>query len=214
MQEGALMETFYGGFKLIHYKKGEVILHAGDIPRGVFSLVKGYVRQYSISPEGEEFTSIIFMPGDFFPSIWAVHGSEFLYYLETLTPVELRCVPRDEFLSSIKSHHEMCFNLSSKILVRMGGLMTRMEHLVFGNAADKVTSILILCAERFGQKSGQGVELPMVLSHKQIASLVGVSRETASVEIKNLEREGFVGYKKRRIVIKNIEELKSHSLLR
>ncbi len=96
----------------------------------------------------------------------------------------------------------------------MGGIMARMEHLVFGGAYDKVTSVIILCAERFGLTTSSGVELPLVLTHKQIASLVGITRETTSVEIKNLEREGLIGYKDRSILIKDLNKLKEQSLLR
>lgn len=206
------LAQFFAQHKKLHYKKGEVILRAGDYPRGVCYLDTGFVRQYSISPNGDELTLIIFKPGDFFPIIWAFHNTRYSYYLETATPVELYSAPREDFLEFVRENNIEFLKMTQNILVRMGAIMTRMEHLVFGNAYDKVASILLLCADRFGVETKEGIELPDFLTHKQIADLIGLSRETASVEIKNLERDGLISQKKA-IIITDLEKLKKESLL-
>jgi CRP-like cAMP-binding protein len=47
-------ETFYQQFITRDYKKGEMLIRADDDPQGIFCLTKGYVRQYTISPVGNE----------------------------------------------------------------------------------------------------------------------------------------------------------------
>lgn len=207
------METFFTQFKLLHYKKGDTILRPDDLPPGVFYLKKGYVKLYSLCREGEELSLIIFKPGDFFPIGWVINNKIDPYYLSAMTPVEVWRAPREKFLEFIKTDPDVFFELTSKILIRLGGLLQRMEHLVFGNAGDKVASILVICTERFGQKEGSEIIIQVPLSHKEIAALVGLTRETASVEMKKLEREGLISYRGRLIVIKNIKKLKEESLL-
>lgn len=207
------LQNFFAKGKSFHYKKGETILRAGDTPQGVLFVKKGYVKLYSVSKCGKELTLIIFKPEDFFPMIWAFNNISNLYYLESMTTVEAWRVPKDKFLQFVKSNPDVLFELTEKILVRLGGLLNRMEYLAFGNASQKVASIIMICAERFGEKKDKQMVIQVLLTHKDIAMLVGVTRETASIEIKKLERSRIIGYHGRLMVVKDLNALQKESLL-
>lgn len=202
------LDEFFSRFKNIHFKKGEIILRADEEPRAVYFLKKGYVRVYSISEDAQELTLIIFKPEDFFHMIWAINASPNKYYLEAMTPVELQQASRDEFIKFIKANGDVLFELTSRILIRLGGLLSRMEYMVFGNAHNKVASIISICAERFGSMENGELVIGVPLTHKDIANLIGVARETVSIEIKKLEKEGIIGYLGKHIVIKDLRKLK------
>ena len=48
----------------------------------------------------------------------------------------------------------------------------------------------------------------MPLAHKDIASLAGLTRETVSIEMKNLEKKGLIAYKRNQITIKDVDKFK------
>ncbi|MEX2028000.1 MAG: Crp/Fnr family transcriptional regulator [Candidatus Curtissbacteria bacterium] len=205
------LDRFFSKFRLLHFKKGEAILRPGDVPGGVFYLKKGYVRLYSVSKNGEELTLIIFKPGDLFPITWAINDTLNLYFLEAMTVVEVRKAPREGFLSFARGSPEIYFELSSRMMSRLDGLLRRMEYLVFGNAYAKVASIILICAERFGEAGRGGVAIQVPLTHNDVASLVGVTRETASVEIKKLKDRGLIANKGKKIIVKNASGLRKAS---
>lgn len=207
------LELFFKEFRQLHYKKGETILRAEDTPTGVYFLSRGFVRLYAVSKKGEELTLIIFKPGDFFPVMWAINNARTSYYLAAITNVDVWRVPQDKFLAFIKSNPEVFFDLTSKILIRFGGLLKRMEYLVFGNAYAKVASIITICAERFGHRQKGKVTIEVPLTHGDVASMTGVTRETASIELKKIENKGFIEYQGRLIVVKNLRGLRKESLL-
>lgn len=207
------LESFFRGFRHLHYKKDYTIIHAGDDPPGVFFLLKGYVRLYSISKDGEELTLIIFKPQDFFPIMWAINETPNAYYLETMTACELYRAPREEFVAFMKENSDVEFELLSRILIRLGGLLSRMEYLAFGNAYQKVASIILICAERFGRQERGRVIIQVPLTHKDIANLVGVTRETASIEIKKLERKSLITFHGRHLIVRNQPALRRESLV-
>lgn len=209
----AKLENFFKQFRHFHYKKGDTLLHSGDEPSGVFYLSKGFVRLYSISKDGEELTLIIFKPEDFFPMIWAINNAPVPYYMEAMTPVEAYRSPHEDFLQFVKANADVLFELTSKILVRLGGLLSRMEYLAFGNAYQKVASIIHICAERFGESADGSITVLVPLTHKDIANLVGVTRETASIEVKKLERKGLITFHGRHVVVKSLANLRRESLL-
>ncbi|MDP2585510.1 MAG: Crp/Fnr family transcriptional regulator [Candidatus Levybacteria bacterium] len=207
------LNEFFSKFKNYHYKKGEVILRGGDAPQGVYYINKGYVRDYSASKEGQELTLIIFKPEDFFPINWVLNDAFNLHYFEAMTAVELWRCPREEFATLLKANPDVFFEMASHVALRLGGLLQRMEYLAFGNAYEKVASILMICAERFGEKSEKGMLIPIPLTHKDIAMLVGMTRETVSIEMKKLERKKIVTYRGRYIIVRDQNKLKKESLL-
>lgn len=214
------LDLFFYKYKFLHFKRGEVILRAGDQPQGIFYLKSGYCRVYSFSRNGEELTLIIFKPGDIFPVSWAINPTPIGYFVESMTASELWRVPRESFLEFVRDKPEILFEVLRRMMERFLGLMKRMEHLVFGNAQSKVASILLICAERFGKpasrlggKQGQATVIDVPLTHSDIATLVGMTRETVSIEMKKLQKEKLISYKGKYLAILNSPGLKKQSLL-
>lgn len=201
------MKTFFSGHRLSVYKKREILLRPDDTPTGVYYVKKGYIRLYSLSAEGQEFTLIIFQPGDVFPLMWAVNDTPNKQYLEALTTVEVWKAPREELLTFLQANPAMFSVLTSKILLRFNGLLERMEYLIFGDAYAKVASILSICADRFGEKEGSKIKIKVPLTHKDIASLIGVTRETVSIEMKKLEDTSVVVRQKGLLLITDNKKL-------
>ena len=206
------LNKFFSEFKKLSFKKGETILRPDDEPRGVLYLKKGYVRLYSLAHNAQELTLIIFKPEDFFPVMWAINDTPNIYYLEAMTAVELYQAPREEFLNFIKNNSQILFELTSRILTRLGGVLSRMEYAIFGNARSKVASIILICAERFGSKNLRNIIIQVPLTHQDIASLIGVTRETTSIEMKKLQKKGLIGYQGKYLLVKDSQKLRAESL--
>ncbi|TSC63831.1 MAG: CRP/FNR family transcriptional regulator, anaerobic regulatory protein [Microgenomates group bacterium Gr01-1014_93] len=206
------LEDFFSKFRLLHYKKHEVIIRPGDDPPGVFFLSRGYVKVYTLSESGQELDLIIFKPGDFFPVIWAFNEVTLSQYCESMTPVEIYRTSKAEFMAFLKSNPDVLVDVTSKILIRLRGLLERMEYMVFGNAYQKVASILVICAERFGLVKNHGIIIRVPLTHKDVANLIGLTRETTSVELKRLERSGIITKKSGQFRVRKLEKLKEEAL--
>ncbi|MBI2430487.1 MAG: Crp/Fnr family transcriptional regulator [Candidatus Levybacteria bacterium] len=207
------LTEFFSKQKKIHYKRREIILRPGDNPMGVFYLRKGFVRLYNISADGKELSLIIFKPEDIFPLMWAINNTSNNHYVEAMTAVELWRCPKNQFVSFLKENPEVFFTLMQGMLIRFDALLERMEQLVFGNAYQKIASIVYLCCERFGVLEGTNMVIPLSLTHRDIASLIGVTRETVSIEIKKLEKKKILEYRGRLVVVRDAKRLRRESLL-
>jgi len=197
-------EEFYKQFKTRSYKKGETLIRADDDPQGIFCLTKGYVRQYTISKTGFELTLHILRPVSYFPMVWAINGTPNVYFFEALTPVEVGRAPREDVVNFIKDKPTIVFELLSELIERYAETLTRMENLVFSDAYRRVISVLLYIAKHFGEEKGKGVLITHHFTQQDIATLVGVARETASVEMARLEKKGLVEHIDRAIFIGNI----------
>jgi CRP/FNR family transcriptional regulator len=200
-------EAFYKQFKIRNYKKGETLIRADDDPQGIFCLTKGYIRQYTISKTGFELTLHILKPISYFPMVWAVNGTPNVYYFEALTPVEVGRAPRDQVVNFIKDKPAVIFELLSELIEDYAESLTRIEHLVFSDAYRRVISVLLYIAEHFGEKRGQGMIINHRFTQQDIATLVGVARETASLELVKLEKKGLIKYIDHSILFESIKKL-------
>lgn len=208
-----IFADFYDQFQVRHYKQGETLIRADDDPQGIFCLTKGYVRQYTISETGMELTLHILKPTSYFPMVWAINGTPNVYYFEALTPVQIGRAPRDQVVDFIKDKPELIFALMSELLEDYAESLTRIEHLVFSDAYRRVISVLLYIAKHFGEKSGNQVVVKHRFTHQDIATLVGVARETASIEMMKLSKNKLVSYIDHSMEFQSIKKLKRELLL-
>lgn len=206
------LHAFFANYSLLKYKKRDMILRANDTPSSVFLIQQGYIRAYRISEQGEELTLTILRPGDFFPLTYNLYTTSNPYYLEALTPLEFWRAPQDRFMEFIRQNIELYFELTNKILIRLDGVLSRMEYLIFSNAYTKIAATLLVCAKRFGEIREDDIILKVPLTHKDIASFVGITRETTSLEMKKLENDGYIGREGKYLVVKNYKKLEQDVL--
>lgn len=200
-------EAFYKQFVTRNYKKGEMLIRADDDPQGIFCLTKGYVRQYTISKNGFELTLHILKPISYFPMVWAINGTQNVYYFEALTPVEVGRAPRQDVVNFIKDKPTIIFELLSELIEDYAESLTRIEHLVFSDAYRRVISVLLYIAKHFGETKNKVTIVNHRFTQQDIATLVGVARETASNELSKLEKKGLIRYVDHSMIFNNMEKL-------
>lgn len=200
-------ETFYQQFSTREYKKGEMLIRADDDPQGIFCLTKGYVRQYTISPVGNELSLHILKPISYFPMVWAINGTPNVYFFEALTAVEVGRAPRDQVVDFIKDKPTLLFALMSELLEDYAETLKRVEHLVFSDAYRRVISVLIYIAKHFGEAHKNGIIVNHRFTQADIATLVGIARETASIELLKLEKKGLIKYVDHSILFEDLDKL-------
>lgn len=190
-----------------------MILHTNDAQSSVFFIKSGYIRVFRISEEGEELTLTILKAHDFFPLTYGLGVNGYHYYLEAITSLELWKAPQEHFMRYIRNDHELFFELTNRLFVRFDGVLARMESMVFSNAYAKVATILFMCAQNFGEENGEQIIVRVPLTHKDIATMIGITRETTSLEMKKLERKGLITRQGKFLIVTNLDQLKKEALL-
>ncbi len=201
------LEAFFGKFTRLTYRKGDVILRAEDTPRGVLYLKKGYVRQFTVSRSGTMLILHIFKPGSFFPMTWVINNEPNRYYLETVTPVEIWRAPKEAVRKFLHDNPPVVYDLARRLLLGLCGCRRRIEHLITGTAYQKTVLLLLFLARNLGEKDASSVVLPVPLTHREIASWIGTTRETASMQVAILKKRGLIDCRRRQLVIPSIKSL-------
>lgn len=196
----------------LHFRKRELLIRAQDSLDSAYFIKSGYVRNFAISSAGGEFTLAILKKGDIFPLEVFLKRDTSSYFFEALGSVTVYRASSKDLKKTFESDLETVVDFNTSVVARFYGVLERMQFLAFGDAYGRVASILAICAERFGETTPSGsVLIKAPLAHRDIASLVGLTRETVSIEMKKLELEGFIANAKRsRILIKDLNKLRSY----
>jgi CRP-like cAMP-binding protein len=202
---------FFSQSKLRTYRKHDLILHEDDVPNGVYLIKSGYLRLYSISPDGEELTRLVLGPQDVFPIRWTFTQEPIDYYAEPMTELQAWYISRQSFVDFLHDNPDVFSAVVQMMAHRMGTLYKRMEYLSFGDAYQKVTTILVDLAARFGTTVEDGVKIELPLTQKELGSFIGLVRETVGMEIERLKSSQLIEFKDHHIVIKDLKKLTAES---
>jgi len=139
--------------------------------------------------------------------VWAVNGTPNVYFFEALTEVEVGRAPREQVVNFIKDKPTIIFELLSELIEDYAESLTRIEHLVFSDAYRRVISVLLYISKHFGEQTDKGIIVHHRFTQQDIATLVGVARETASNEMVRLEKKRLIKHVNHSIVFENIKRL-------
>jgi CRP/FNR family transcriptional regulator, cyclic AMP receptor protein len=196
------IKKFFQTHSRIAFQKGDVIIRTEEEPSGVYYVARGNIRMYSITEDGKELTLNILKPGAYFPAIWAFTDIENDYYFEAINNCEVFKAPKLKLLKFVEENPAVLADISRRLLRGMNSLIIRIQGLLEEDSYTKVKSVLSYLSGRFGKSDSDGkiiIDLPV--THADIANLGFMARETASIELGKMQKQGIIDYKRKVIKI-------------
>lgn len=190
------------------YKKGQIILYAGDRPSGVFYIEKGHVKAYSLSEKGEEKIHMFFKEHEIFPLVWPFKKDREDIFYQAVETVEVRISEEESFHTLIHAEPEVMHAIVHELIDVVDVFINRVENLQFAGSYNRLIARLLFLAERFGKCSGSKVEINLPTTHLDIANTISLTRETVSRDMEILLKKRLISQKSHFVTINNILRLK------
>lgn len=203
------LETQFKHLPKLFFKRQETIVRAGEPTENIYYVDKGFVRQFAISVDGDELTLNNYKPKSYFYIPWLFKGGQSNDYFEALTNVTVHRAPLRKIQTAIKLNPELLTDVTRRLARGLQASNVQMESLAYGNAASRVAAVIFNLANRFGEPKLKNVKIRLPLTHKLIASIAGLSRETTSLEIEALEKQGILRKKGPIYTVIKMTELKT-----
>jgi CRP/FNR family transcriptional regulator len=204
------LHLFLERHQLRRYKKDEVIIFQGEVPRYAFVVKSGTIKSYNLSINGDEKPVAFYGEDRTFPSSW-VYGkvASAIYYYEAFTPdVEVYVIDRNEFVTFIRKRPELLYQEMDHVLADQLGGTLRLNALQHSRASDKLLYTLHYLALSHGRPINKKIiEITLELTHQDFANLTGLTRETAATELNKLKKQDVINYSKHTLYRLNLEKL-------
>ena len=180
------------------YRKNTIILNEGEPGDSLFVLLEGEVKVYATDENGREITYGTIVAGDYFGEM-SLDGGPRSASVMSLGPVLCCLVPRAAVQQHLADEPEFAIKLVTQVIRRARSATEIARQMALLDVYGRVIHTL-------ESKQGPGGALAPVqltqITHQQIASRVGASREMVSRLLKDLEKGGYVELGIKRITLK------------
>lgn len=190
------------------YRRRRFVYRAGEAADSIFIITRGRIKLCRIEENsGREAVIDILSAG-------ALFGESALFGLglreKSAVAYEnsrLLRVPLADFREGMAEHRAL-YDYTFGII---GQRLLKAEHRLADFALDAIPArlekLLVEYSGRYGVIEARGVLIDIPLPHREIASIVGSTRESVTVRLNALRREGIIDFVNRKILIKRPDSL-------
>jgi CRP-like cAMP-binding protein len=189
-------------FQIKSYRKDEIMAIQGDEVKRLMILLEGSARGEMTDSEGrtvkiEDVAAPRPLAGAF------LFGSENRYPVDVFAngPVKVLIIYREEFLKLLRLNETVMMNYLSLVSSKAQFLSRKIKFLTFKTIREKIANYLI----SLGARQGETLEIPV--SQQELADLFGVARPSVARGFAELEKEGLIQLRNRRVTIVNLSAL-------
>ncbi len=190
-----------------HYSRGETIYFTGDPSTTMFLIARGKVRILNYSENGDEVVRAILGKGEMFGEL-AILGEERRSEIaEAMDDDTVVCpVRRDQVYEQMKNNEDFTLKIYKWIGFRMKKMERRIDNLIFKDVRARLIDFLRELALEKGEKREGSILIRHFYTHRNIAHLIGTSRQTVTTTLNELQGEGLINFDRKLIEIKKPAE--------
>ena len=186
------IEKFAHLFREVDYTPRELIFSQGDLGDAIYLLKTGHVRVYRLLEDGREVTLAILGPGDVFGELALFDEGTRRTMAEAIENAHICAASVEDFTRLMSHRPQLTMMVSREIARRSMQTETRIAGMAYKTARGRVVIALQHFAEEHGEFRDGGIRIGLRLSHQDLANYIGITRETCSIEVAKLQREGII----------------------
>jgi len=173
-------------------RRKEVLYLPGDAGDRIYLLKRGVVKISGLADDGREVILALLRKGEVFGEEAVLDDSPRDHMAEAHDDALVCILTKRDFAEILRGHPEMAFKVTKLLGFRLKTFRNRVEKLLFKGAPARLAQTLLELAEDHGVQDARGVLLPLRLSQQDLASLIGVTRESVNLTLSDFRRRGLV----------------------
>lgn len=189
----------------------DTIFTPGDPDDQLYFLVSGTIRLYKIYGDYKEATTALLKENGIFGKLSLVEGRWQDVFAEAVTDVRVVSIQKSSLESAVKRQPEFAMKLFSSLSERLRQSDEVIESLLHREVSSRLATLLINLGDRFGEENGSGTLLDVRLTHQDLANMIASTREAVSKVMSELQRDGSIEVRNRKIVILDRNNLAGHA---
>ena len=156
---------------------------------------------------GEEMIVTIFAKGDFFGEMSLLDGMPRSADAVAVEPSTLLLLNRIDFIEFLRQHDSAMSMILASLSARLRKTDDLLEDTSFLNIPARFAKKLLELGQTFGRREWDSLEISLRLTQKDLADMVGATRESINKELRTLRERGLVTTTDKVIRIHNVKRL-------
>ena len=179
------------------FEPKDTIFTPGDPDDQLYFLLSGAVRLYKIYGDYKEATTALLKDSGVFGKLNLVEGRWQDVFAEAVTEARVASVQKAALERVMKSDPEFALRLFSSLSERLRQSDEVIESLLHREVSTRLATLLVNLGDRFGEDDLIDVRL----THQDLANMIASTREAVSKVMSELQRDGVIETRNRRIAI-------------
>ena len=193
--------------RMREFPRGTPIYLPADNADGVLLLHSGRVKIGNMNEDGKQTILAFVEPGELFGELALTDAGQREEYAEAIEKSKIVLIPKIALNDLIGRVPELALGVTKLFGLRRRRIERRLKYLLFRSNRDRLVHLLLELAGEYGRPVADGVELKIKLSHQDLASIIGSTRETVTVILGELQNESRLQLGRRKIVMTDLPQL-------
>src|SRR5688572_25137934 len=186
------------------YPQASVLFSEGQSPRGLYMICHGSAKLTIGSGDGRTLVLHIAQAGEALGLASVISGRDHKTTAETLEPTQIRFINREDFLRLAGEYPAACRHACIQLSDECDADTDQVRSIGLSHsAAEKLAHLFLTwCSER-GREVEEGIRVPLLMTHHDMAQLIGTSRETVTRLLKDFRDQGIISTKGSTLTVRN-----------
>lgn len=181
----------FKSYSSIHcFNKGEYVFQAGASKKNFFLLISGRVKLYRVSSLGREVTQWFCFPGEAFGLSELQTKNQQSIYAQCCEQSEVLAIPINQFSRFIKQSPDIALQIIEQLSLRLKIAGDTLLNVTSDDVKTRLIKLISRLNARFGIEYQKGILIDVVLTHKEIADMIGACRQTVTTALGELKESG------------------------
>lgn len=198
--------------KHIQFKKGQMLLHEGEKSDKLFIVNKGQVKVSKFTLNGKEQILYILTSGEFFGELHLFNNNEVNNFsVYAIEDTEVCLLTKSDIDHIMEENPEISLKILKSVTKRLAHTENLAQNLATKDPEIRIAHMVLEFCQKFGTKKGDQILIELPITREEIASYVGVTRETVSRKLSKFENLGIISLSaNKQILVKNLIALKEY----
>lgn len=193
-------------FRERHYRKNDIIFFEEDTGNYMYVVKEGRVKVSRLLPNGKEMILAFREQGEYFGEMSLLDGGTSAATVTAVIPTTILFTTQRDF-QKLLAKPTINMALLRMLCTRCREAWSQIEVLTFHNADARIRTALYHLSQKKGVHTKEGTRINLKLTHKELADMTGISRETATRVLSTLQSDGTLRVQSRHFVLADPEEL-------
>jgi CRP-like cAMP-binding protein len=183
------------------FPRRSVIYFPDEPGESVLLLTRGRVKIMALTPDGRETIFAFIEPGELFGELAVLDPAPRSEHAEAVEDSHALAIPREELLWLMARRPDVAMSVTKLLGLRLRRIENRLKNLLFRSNRERTVAVLLELLGSHGQMVGGRWEIGLRLSHQELANLIGATRETVTLTLGQLQKEGLIAVTRRRVTV-------------
>jgi CRP/FNR family cyclic AMP-dependent transcriptional regulator len=174
------------------YPGGQTLFHMGDEGGSLHFIERGRVKVTIPSYSGEEMILAILGAGELLGELSLLDGEPRSATVQALEATETLCLNREDLLALMRDRFSVVEKILGVLARRIRNMDTLLAEAHFLDITSRLAKKILDLSDAFGIREGGQVRIGVKVTQKELASMIGATRESINKQLKALRDQGIV----------------------